>query len=89
MTFFVGDQPVGEDTDGPVYAVEWTDDNPFEAVTIRVEATDDAGAVAEDKVTLPAMDITDETSVASVLLDVAVLDEKGRYVSGLTASTSR
>jgi VWFA-related protein len=83
VTFFVGDEPVGEDTDGPVYAVEWTDDNPFEVVTIRAQATDDAGGVVEDRVTLPAMDVTDETSVASVLLDVAVLD-KGRHVSGLT-----
>ena len=70
--------------EGPIYAVEWMDANPFEAVTIRAEATADTGAVADDRVTLPAMDITDETTVASVLLDVAVLDPKGRYVSGLT-----
>lgn len=84
VAFFVGDTPVGEDVEGPLYAVEWMDANPFEAVTIRAAATDAAGATAEDAVTLPAMDITDETSVASVLLDVAVLDEKGRYVSGLS-----
>lgn len=84
VTFFVGDQKVGEDTEGPIYAVEWVDDNPFAPVVIRAEATDAAGATVEDRVTLPAMDVTDETSVASVLLDVAVLDAKGRYVSGLT-----
>jgi len=84
VTFFVGDQKVGEDTTGPIYAVEWVDDNPFAPVVIRAEATDTAGATVEDTVTLPAMDVTDETSVASVLLDVAVLDAKGRYVSGLT-----
>ena len=29
-TFFVNGKPVGEDHEGPVYAVEWTDENPFE-----------------------------------------------------------
>ncbi len=84
VVFLIGDQPIGEDREGPIYAVEWSDDNPFEAITIRAQASDATGATAEDSVTLPAMDITDETSIASVLLDVAVLDEKGRYVSGLT-----
>ncbi len=84
VTFWVNDVAVGEDAEGPIYAVEWMDANPFETVSIRVEAVDAAGAVAEDRVTLPAMDITDETTVASVLLDVAVLDTDGRYVSGLT-----
>ena len=83
VAFFVGDQAIGVDTEGPVYAVEWTDSNPFDAVTIRVQASDAVGRVAEDCVTLPALDITDETSVASVLLDVAVLNEAGRYVTGL------
>lgn len=84
VAFFVGDLQVGLDESGPVYAVEWTDSNPFETVTIRAEATDDSGRSVTDRVTLPAMDMTDETSIASVLLDVAVLDEHGKYVSGLT-----
>lgn len=84
VTFFVGDQPVGEDADGPIYAVEWSDDNPFQAITITARAVDTDGATAEDRVELPAMDVSDETSIASVLLDVAVLNPDGRYVSGLT-----
>ena len=84
VSFFVGDAVVGEDTDGPLYAVEWVDENPFDEIRIRALATTDTGTVAEDVVTLPAMDVTDETSVSSVLLDVSVLAADGRHVSGLT-----
>jgi Ca-activated chloride channel family protein len=84
VEFFVGDVLVGEDVEGPIHAVEWQDDNPFQPVTIRVRATDLRGATYEDRVDLPALDITDETSVASVLLEVAVFDENGRHVPGLT-----
>ncbi len=34
-----------------------------------------------DSVTLPGLDVKDEAEVASVLLDVSVLDEEGRYVT--------
>lgn len=84
VAFFVGDTAIGEDTEGPVYAIEWLDENPFEVTRIRVVATDEGGGTAEDVTTLPALDITDETSVASVLLDVAVMNAQGRYVSGLS-----
>lgn len=84
VEFFVGDVLVGADVDGPIHAVEWQDDNPFQPVTIRVRATDTDGAAREDRVDLPALDITDETSVASVLLEVAVYDEEGRHIPGLT-----
>lgn len=84
VEFLVDDAVVGEDAEGPVHAVEWQDDNPFLPVTIRVRATDAAGAVHEDRVDLPALDITDETSVASVLLEVAVYGEDGRHIAGLT-----
>src|SRR5690606_36212491 len=77
VEFFVGDVLVGADVDGPIHAVEWEDDNPFQPVTIRVRATDTEGATREDRVDLPALDIADETSVASVLLEVAVYDEDG------------
>ena len=40
VRFYVGDQLLATDTDGPPYAVEWTDENPFEARRIRVEMTD-------------------------------------------------
>lgn len=84
VRFFVDDAAVGEDLEGPVYAVEWADENPFSPVTIRAEAVGVDGLIGVDSVTLPALDVTDETSVASVLLDVAVMDREGRYIQKLT-----
>jgi VWFA-related protein len=84
VRFFVDDAPVGEDAEGPVYAVDWADENPFAPVTIRAEAVGVDGLVGVDTVTLPALDVTDETSVASVLLDVAVMDGEGKYIQKLT-----
>ena len=89
VRFFVDDAPVGEDPEGPVYAVEWADSNPFSPVTIRAEAVGVDGLIGVDSVTLPPLDVTDETSVASVLLDVAVMDKEGKYVQKLTKDTSR
>ena len=83
VRFYVDEVFVGDDAQGPVYAVEWKDENPFKAVVIRAEALDQAGEAASDSVTLPAMDLTDETSVASVILDVSVLDDAGRHIPGL------
>ena len=87
VRFFVDDAPVGEDPEGPVYAVEWADSNPFSPVTIRAEAVGVDGLIGVDSVTLPPLDVTDETSVASVLLDVAVMDKEGKYVQKLTKDT--
>jgi Ca-activated chloride channel homolog len=84
VEFFVDDVLVGEDVEGPIHAVEWHDDNPFVPIAIRVRATDTAGAAHEDHVSLPALEVTDETSIASVLLEVAVFDVDGRHVPGMT-----
>ena len=84
VRFYVNDELVGEDREGPVFAVQWIDKNPFAPVSIRAEAVHADVAVGVDTVTLPALDITDESRVASVLLDVSVLDEQGRYVRELT-----
>jgi len=54
VKFFVNSKQVGEDHDGPVYAVEWTDDNPFEPTEIAAEVVDAAGHAARDVVALPA-----------------------------------
>src|SRR5215203_4013178 len=84
IRFFVNDELVGEDREGPVYAVQWADKNPFASVAIRAEAMHGDIAIGVDNVTLPALDITDESRVASVLMDISVLDEQGRYVRELT-----
>lgn len=86
VKFFVNGAPVGEDTEGPVYAVEWTDDNPFEATEIAVEATDVTGRTARDAVQLEPFELVDASQVLSVLLEATVQDRSGRFVGGIGAS---
>lgn len=82
VRFFVDDALIGQDDDGPPYSVEWTDENPYEARRIRVEVL--AGAeVVSDEVALPPLEILEETSVSSVLVEATVVDGDGRYVSWL------
>lgn len=83
VKFFVDDTLLAADADGPPYAVEWTDENPFEGREIRVEVSDSDGAVARDHVRLEPLQITDTTEISSVVLDVAVHDSSGRFVQGL------
>jgi Ca-activated chloride channel family protein len=85
LKFFVNRTLVGENHRGPVYAVEWSDDNPFEATEISVEATDSAGRTARDAVRLDPFEIVDTTRVLSVLLEATVQDAQGRFVPGLHA----
>ncbi len=83
VRFFVDDAPIGADDDGPPYAVEWTDENPYEAREIRVDVEPTPGVVVSDTVTLPPLEILEETSVSSVLVEATVQDKDGRYVSWL------
>lgn len=83
VKFFVDDVLLGADGDGPPYAVEWTDENPFETREISVEVTDAAGAVARDRIRLDPLRITEKAEVSSVVLDVSVHDRTGRFVRGL------
>ena len=82
VRFFIDSVLLGEDKDGPPYALEWTDENPFEPREIAVEVR--AGNnVARDKVLLEPLEIREVSEVSSVLLEVAVHDPEGRFVSGL------
>jgi Ca-activated chloride channel family protein len=83
VKFFVDNALLGEDTDGPPYAVEWTDSNPFEKREISVEVTDTAGEIATDHVLLQPLQIREAAEVSSVVLDVSVFDPKGEFVRGL------
>lgn len=85
VKFFVNRTLVGEAVKGPVYAVEWSDDNPFEATEIAVEATDATGRTARDMVRLEPFEFVDTTRVISVLLEATVRDAQGRFVPGLGA----
>ena len=85
VRFLVDGNVVGMVDSGPPYAVTWTDENPFEPREIEVEAEME-GAVAHDKVSLPAYEIADETEVASIVVDAGVYDQAGHAVSALDES---
>ena len=81
--FFVDGASIGDDLDGPPYVVEWEDANPYERREIRVDVEDGRGGRVSDTVTLPALEVIEETSISSVLIEATVLDERDRYVSTL------
>jgi Ca-activated chloride channel family protein len=89
VRFFVDGKMLRDAADGPPYATEWVDENPFAASEISVEAADDHGNSARDRVVLKPLEIEDESHVASVLLEAAVEDPKGRFVGGLKATDFR
>jgi Ca-activated chloride channel homolog len=84
VRFFVGDELLATDTDGPPYATEWVDDNPFELRRIRVEMDDGAGGVLADHVDLKPFEVVEAAEVMSVAVDASVRDGKGRYPGHLT-----
>jgi VWFA-related protein len=86
VRFFVDGKLLKESTDGPPYATEWSDEDPFHQTEISVQAWDDHGNSALDKVVLKPVEIQDETHVGSVLLEVSVQDKNGRFISGLTGN---
>src|SRR4030095_8816853 len=71
------------DDDGPPYAVEWVDENPFERRELSVEVEDNVGHKGRDAVVLGAFEVTEISEVASALLEAGVYDKTGRFVSGL------
>ncbi len=89
VRFYVDGTLFKTDDDGPPYAVEWTDENPFERRELAVEVDDSEGRKGRDKVVLEAFEITEISEVASVLLEAGVYDRKGRFVSGLTRDQLR
>ena len=85
VKFFVDGTSIGEDTDGPPFAVEWVDENPFERREISVSVTDNRNREAADRVVLEPFEITEVSEVSSVLLEATVEDAKGRRVTTLDA----
>lgn len=83
VSFYLDDVLLGEDREGPAYAVEWMDDNPFLPHDIRVEATDSAGRRARDLLKLEPLEITDDAQITRVLLEVSAFDAEGRSLAGL------
>ena len=83
VKFFVDHKFHGETMQGPPFAVEWMDENPYEAREIAAEACDAAGVCARDVVKLDPMVLIEEAEVSSVLVEASVYDDKGRPVNAL------
>ena len=83
VRFSVDGALVGTVEDGPPYAVNWSDENPFEPRAIAVEAVLATGEVVGDAVALPAFQILEGAEVASILVDTAIYDAAGRVAAGL------
>lgn len=89
VEFFVDGAKVGAVGDGPPYAVEWLDENPFESREITVQAAVSGGAspaVLKDSVTLPPFEVVEKAEVTGVLLETSVYEKAGRFVSDLPGS---
>src|SRR5688500_17925522 len=87
IRFYVDGTLLKTDDDGPPYAVEWADENPFERRELRVAVEDSTGRTASDVVVLEPFEIVEIADVRSVLLEASVRDQRGRFVAGLTASS--
>jgi len=85
VQFFVDGTLIGEDADGAPYAVEWVDDNPFAPRTILVQVADSLGNTAKDTVQLEPLEVTQESSVLSVMLEAGVVNPAGLPANNLAA----
>lgn len=83
VRFFVDNVMLGQVQDGPPWALEWADDNPFEAREISAEVTDALGRSARDVVFLKPYEVTETAEVSSVVLEASVQDRFGRFVTGI------
>jgi VWFA-related protein len=84
VQFYVDNVLLSTDADGPPYDALWTDENPFEARELKVEAELPSGRTLRDTLSLKPLEIEEVASVTSVLVDAVVFDAKGRYVKDLT-----
>jgi Ca-activated chloride channel family protein len=85
VRFSVDGVLLGTVTSGPPYAVEWTDDNPFQRREIVVEAEDSDGDVGRDRIVLEPFVVTELAEITSVLVEAGVYDRHGRMVRGMQA----
>ncbi len=81
VTFLIDGAAIGEDSDGPPYAVEWVDENPFERREIAVRVVDATGLDVGDSLVLEPFEVSEVTEISSVVLEAVVEDEHGRPVT--------
>jgi Ca-activated chloride channel family protein len=86
VRIFVDNVLLGEVADGPPWALEWTDENPFAPREIAAEVTDALGRSARDVVVLKPFEVVEKAEVSSVLLEASVQDRFGRFVTGIPPS---
>ena len=89
VQFYVDGKLLSSVNGGPPYAVEWTDENPFEPREIVVSVADSLGNTARDTIALEPLDVAEATDVTRVLIDAAVQDKTGRYIGNLDAQSFR
>jgi Ca-activated chloride channel homolog len=87
VRFLVDNVPLGEVGEGPPWAVEWADENPFLPREIVAEVTDALGRSARDVVLLKPFEVIEKSEVSSVILETTVQDRFGRFVTGLPPAT--
>jgi Ca-activated chloride channel family protein len=83
VQFFVDGALLATVSNGPPYATEWIDADPFSPTEIAVSVSDNLGNTARDTVLLKPFELTDATEVTRVLLDASVQDATGRFVRNL------
>jgi VWFA-related protein len=89
VQFFVDGALVGDDRDGPPFAVEWTEVNPFERREIVAQVSDSLARSARHTVILEPLQVVERAFVSSVLVEPSVRDERGRPVNDLVSSDFR
>jgi Ca-activated chloride channel family protein len=87
VQFFIDGKLFQTDADGAPYAVEWTDENPFERREIAVAVADALGREVRDSVVLEPFDVVEESQVTSVLVEASVQDKRGRFVKSMPSSS--
>jgi Ca-activated chloride channel homolog len=83
VQFFVDGVLLGEDRDGPPFAAEWEDINPFEPRSIEVSVADSRGNVARDAIALKPLEVVEVAEVMSVLMEASVQDKAGHSVGNV------
>jgi VWFA-related protein len=89
VRFFVDEVLLATDVDGPPFAAEWEDLNPFERARLTIEVDDPTGVPVRASIELPSYDYIEESSVLSVGLEASVQDAQGRFVGGLDTGRFR
>jgi len=86
VQFYVDSKLVGEDKDGPPYAVEWIDVNPLEPRTIVVQVADSSGGLTREEYNLKPLLVSEQRLVSSVFVEPSVRTPAGRPVNNLKLS---